>query len=353
MKKIFFLLLFLVSCSSYEEVFEEGHEESVFLVLESWLPGVEETGETEEEEEELMELFINPLTGIGFVEERSFYPVAVVINNIPAALPQSGIAEADIIYEVLAEGGITRLIAIFTYSSAEKIGPIRSTRSYFAHIANEWNSPIVHHGGSPSGYDAIRRAGLVTIDGMHLESSYFWRDAERRRRGLLEHSSYTNWDNIISFMETRGGLSNEVLTWDGVYFSSYGSYDKNAVEEVTINFSHSHSAVFVLDGEKFVRYQRGLPHIDENTEEQLTAVNLIIQRAAHRNIIGDEEGRIDVNLSSSGSGYLVTYRGYKNITWEYTENGTIWQTEDGEYITLLPGNTWISIIGQNSEVVFK
>ncbi|MCL2611235.1 MAG: DUF3048 domain-containing protein [Defluviitaleaceae bacterium] len=340
MKKLI-LLMFLVACSTNESEFFEA-EEITYEV--SSVDEIIELEETRKPKEERIKT-INPLTGIYHEGEHSFYPIAVVINNIPAALPQSGISEADIIYEVLAEGGITRLIAIFTSSKAEKIGPIRSTREYFADIATNWNAPIVHHGGSPGGYNRIRQLGITSVDGFHLENRYFWRVSGRPR----EHSSYTNWDNIIDFLGENFG---KTAYWQGVHFSAEPQ-EKNEITEVTISFSHAHEVHFILENDTFRRYQRGESHIDEYTGEQMQVHNLIIKRASHSPIPNDPEGRININLTGSGVGYLITKYGYTEITWTNTESGFVWQDQDGNDITLIPGNTWISIIGQNQNVTFK
>ncbi|MCL1924324.1 MAG: DUF3048 domain-containing protein [Defluviitaleaceae bacterium] len=341
MKKLI-LLIFLASCSAiYIETAEE-----IQLNEQTILQPTQTTAQ-EQEQPQIIKTK-NPLTGIYYEGEKEFHPVAVVINNITAALPQSGISEADVIYEVLSEGGITRLIAIFTNSEAEKIGPIRSTREYFSNIALEWNAPLVHHGGSPSGYNAIRSLNINNMDGFYLEGTYFWRDEERRRRGLLEHSSYTNWENILSFLEnSERGTS----YWQGVYFKEeLENYEKTEIKEVIINFSTAHEARFILEDNIFRRYQRGIEHIDEHTNKQIYANNLIIQRATHSQIANDPEGRININLTGSGIGYLITKHGYKEITWQHTEAGTLWNTLAGDNITLSPGKTWVSIIGTGQNV---
>ena len=337
-------LVILVACSPNNEELILG-EEVVYEVTNN-------VAYTEIEELEEPIKTMNPLTGIYYEGEKNFFPVAVVINNIPAALPQSGISEADIIYEVLAEGGITRLIAIFTNSEAEKIGPIRSTREYFADIANNWNAPLVHHGGSPAGYDRIRQLGLTTLDGFYLENRYFWRRGGRPR----EHSSYTNWDNITTFL--RENSPNHFnpennSSWNNINFSNEDTIrnsTKVEINEVVITFSHAHQTKFVLQDDTFKRYQRGEVHIDEFTGEQVEVHNLLIKRAAHSPIPNDPEGRINVNVSGNGTGYLVTKDGYEEITWVSSENGTIWLDLNGNDISLNRGNTWISIIGTNQNV---
>ena len=151
--------------------------------------------EPEEEEEDpgpdLTGLAMNPLTGHYIDEDLAWRrPLAVVINNINQALPQSGIAQADVIYEVLAEGGVTRLVAIYKEMDAEKIGPVRSTRHYFLDFALNHDAVLVHHGGSPQGYAAISNMGAANLDGMHIVRAFFRDPARAAIPRMIEHSSF-------------------------------------------------------------------------------------------------------------------------------------------------------------------
>ena len=343
------IILFMSACTPQEKLVWDIEPEEIY----------EEEEEEEEEEpgDPFYGLAPHPLTGVWQPEELAIYrPLALVVSNIPQALPQSGLAQADIIFEVLAEGGITRLVAIFTQGDAEKIGPMRSTRDYFAHFAHDFGALLAHHGGSPTGYSMVRTLGLPNADGMSLESRYFWRDRDRVRRGALEHSSYTNIENLRNFMNNRG-INQEFVT--NVPFNFYKEFTEPlgfGVRQVTIPFSNFHTAVFVYDEETFTfrRYQRGRPHMDENTDEQLEASNIIIQRTPMHVIAGDPELRMNVSSVGSGQGYLVTGGRYMPITWEKADRNsqTLWRSIDGEPITLNPGQTWIAVVPVNANINF-
>lgn len=101
---------------------------------------------------------ISGLTGLPVSEDSLPRPLAVMINNAPAARPQSGVSEADILYEILAEGGITRLIGIFqSHTGVVKIGPIRSIRPYLLDIGESYGGVTVHAGGSPAAYAILQK----------------------------------------------------------------------------------------------------------------------------------------------------------------------------------------------------
>lgn len=121
--------------------------------------GVTEPNETSSNVAEQTPLpFTAPLTGLGREKEALDRPMAIMINNFSAARPQSGLTGADVIWEVLAEGGITRLVAIFQSTDAltNTIGPVRSNRAYLIDIADSYGAVMAHAGGSPEAYSILK-----------------------------------------------------------------------------------------------------------------------------------------------------------------------------------------------------
>lgn len=315
-----------------------------------------------DEEDEFEGLEINPLTGLLIDEELILQrPIAVVINNIPKALPQSGIRQADIYYEVLAEGGITRIIGIFKDFDSEKIGPIRSTRDYFVNFALDHNAVLVHHGGSTEGYNAISRNGVNNLDGMILEGTSFWRDPVRvRQSGMREHSSYTSKENIFAAAESRGfemSLEEPVSGPFRFYEEPQAPKDSTEILSITVPFSHSQSSKFIYDEvEKvFRRYQNNRPHIDEETGEQIKVKNIIVQKVNKSIIPGDEAGRIKVDLVGEGDGYLITQGAYVPIRWRKSsaQSPTQWFDINGDKLQVNKGQTWICVFQKNDSVIFE
>jgi len=358
-KLMIFSFAFLVGCNTaaYDSSSEPEPVEEISLVVE-----YEEEEEEIEEEIDMEGLAINPLTGLIIDEEIAMRrPVAVVINNIPRALPQSGISQADILYEVVAEGGITRIVGIFTDFDSEKIGPIRSTRDYFTNFAMDHNAVLIHHGGSPQGYSEITRLGINNLDGMVLEGTMFWRDPVRNSQsGMREHSSYTDAENIFTTVSNRN-IDMEVGDFENEPFRFFAEPTKpeggTEVIAVTVPFSNSKTARFVFDEEtgNFRRYQNGQPQIDEETGEQLEVENVIIQKVNQSVIAGDEAGRIRVDLVGQGAGYLVTNGVYVPITWrkDSTHSPTQWFDASGEKLQINKGQTWVCVFQNTRQVQFE
>ena len=298
-------------------------------------------------------------TGIYIDEEiASRRPVAVVINNYRRAIPQSGIGSADIHFEVLAEGDITRIVSVFQSESSENIGPVRSTRNYFTDFAFCSDAILVHHGGSPQGYESIRRFSLNNLDGMRLEGTTFWRDPERRANRGMEHSSMTAVSLIMEAAEKAGyrmELSEDYTPMWNFFTRFTIPYGGHFSNRVVVPFSQSQRSTFVYDfrTREYRRYQGDVPHIDEETGEQLTFTNILVQLT--RIIVIDAVGRRQVDLVGSGNGYLITAGHYIPVTWrkESIDSPTQWFDEQGNPLRLNRGRTWICVFSENGTVIFE
>ena len=149
---------------------------------------------------------INPLTGLPMEPEyENRRPVAVMFNNLKAAQPQLGVSRADIIYEIPAEGGVTRMLGLFqTLEGVENLGSIRSTRPYYLEAALGHDAILVHAGASPDAYSNIKNWGVANIDGVNggpSQDVVFWRDAQRKQTAGYEHSLLTSGERIQSYLD--------------------------------------------------------------------------------------------------------------------------------------------------------
>ena len=324
-----------------------------------------ETEKTFEAEPDDSEKFYSAFTGLPLTEEEAaLRPVAVMINNMGAALPQSGISQADIIYEALAEGNVTRLVAVFQSFDAEKIGPIRSSRDYYIHFALDCGAVYVHHGGSPSGYARLRNLNVNRLDGMNLEGRYFWRDRTYPewyksfgQTRSLEHSSYTSRDNIYA-AASEAGFSDAFDTETGygfLFFEELTRPPGYSAVNVNVPFSRGSERTFEYDYVRCVyKVLNGEgPHVDELTREPLYVKNILIQQMRTR--VVDDVGRREFATVGSGTGFLVTMGTRTPVVWEKEDDfsPTRWYLEDGEPMRINAGKTWICVFQDNGTAVFK
>ena len=126
--------------------------------------------------------------------------VAVMINNHPLARPQSGLNKADIVYEMLAEGDVTRFLAVFQSEQPENVGPVRSARAYYIELAKGFNSLYIAHGYSPEAKEMLDNGYIDNLNGMVYDGTLFQRASFRK----APHNSYITYDNILKGAKQKG-----------------------------------------------------------------------------------------------------------------------------------------------------
>ena len=293
----------------------------------------------------------NPLTGLYIDEEvAQKRPIAVTINNLHKALPQSGISQADIIYEVLAEGEITRFVAIFQDMTFENIGPVRSAREYLNLFAIDNDAIYIHHGGSPTGYKTLDTRNVDHIDGMN-DTTAFFRDKERMgKKGMYEHSSYIKASGVDKSIKNYGF---EQISEDEPMFKFAKPEERiTTITEIIVPYSSYQVSSFEYEDGIYSRFQSGEPQIDIENNEQLKFSNVIIQYADTK--VVDSQGRRDIDLIGEGTAKLFTNGQEYDATWEKESAGhtTNWFVNGSEMI-LSEGKTFICIVPSQMQIETK
>jgi len=309
---------------------------------------------------------ISRLTGLPIEDEYvNRRPFAAVINNSSRALPQSGVGAADIIYEVLAEGDVTRLVGIFQSYIPEMIGPMRSARDYFIDFAFNHGAVFVHHGASTSGYARINSLSATNLDGMALEGTVFWRDRSfpewtgNTGRRAIEHSSFTGNERLLNHVANRG--IRDYWPEDAAGYGFNFTFAPQAEQVggqaymVHVPFSALYWRRFEFDPETglYMAENRQGPHMDANTGEPVGTSTILIQFTSMRVI--DGVGRRAVDTIGSGSGYMISGGRYQPILWAKDSHTapTRWYFADGTPLQLAPGRVWICVFQSNGNVVFE
>lgn len=157
---------------------------------------------------------VNPLTGLPIEEGReNSRPVAVMINNIKKAQPLLGVQDADLLYECLVEGGITRILAVYQDpQDIPVIGSVRSARPYYIHLASSLDAIYVHVGGSTQARNLLKK-DLVTDYDLGSMEQYMWRDPDRRAEMGYEHSAVTSGQRLMEAMDDKRPEPCAKTTW--------------------------------------------------------------------------------------------------------------------------------------------
>ena len=282
-------------------------------------------------------------------EDSQSRPYAVMINNNHAAWPQCGIQDAYLVYEIIAEGGITRMMALYKDQDTAKIGSIRSARHYFIDYAEENDAIFVHWGGSPQAYNRIY-TGINDIDGIALEGSVFFRDKTLRRD--YEHTGFSSMEKLKEYASKKGydrdTNKDLLLNYSVDEITLENKEGAKSAQEVKIKYSDYHNTSYEYDEENKVykRSMSGQANVDLVTGEQYTAKNIIVYDVSNYTLNdGEGKGRQDINNIGSGSGYYITEGYAVPITWEKASHSgqTVYKYENGEEITVNDGNTFIQI----------
>ncbi len=312
-----------------------------------------------EPEPEPEPLYRNPLTGEAAEEDISgARPVAVMLNNLKKALPQQGVSQADLIYELPAEGGITRMLGV--YQSVEgvgEIGSVRSARDYYVSLALGHDAVFLHAGGSPMAYDAIQDWGVSALDCVNgpYEGTLFWRDADRKKSMGYEHSVLTSGEKILELFPTysRLRLEHEAGYDCGLTFLDEGeTASGEAAEKLSVKFSNYKTGVFTYDPEtgRYLVEEYGQPYVDGNTGEQVSVKNVLVLFTDVSAIKGDDKGRISVRTTGTGSGKLFCDGVVRDLTWSKAKNSSplTYTGADGNPLALGIGPSYINIVGSTS-----
>ncbi len=265
---------------------------------------------------------VNPYTGLPKGEN---YPegrrgVAVMINNVRAALPQSGINQADVLYEMVTESGITRMMALYRdYQHLPVVGPLRSARDQHVQLMLPLDCLYAHIGTSSYAAEMLesyRYLDSKAIDGRY--KTYYWVDAERRRTLGQEHCVYMNGESFTQAVEK---YKLDTASEPAPVFN-FGRYDETPrvledgdAQSVSIRFSSYADSLFTYDQETGCYYKEefGQPQIDANTKEQYSADNVLLLFA---DIDKYPDGLLShVNFDAQGAGMYFCGGRYQKIRW--------------------------------------
>lgn len=282
-----------------------------------------------------------PLTGAVSGKPVHDRPVTVMVENAPQARPQSGLDQADLVYEILAEGEITRFVAVYQAQAPKVIGPVRSIRPYFVKLGEALDAIIVHAGWSQDAMDLIADHKLEHLDEVYGDGAYYWRAGDRK----MPHNLYTSIEKIRQGAEKKKFRTE----WKGTDAQFAFAADKPQLTDgkpaakATVNYIRGYNVTYQYDSDTglYKRFMEGKPHTDKETGKQLTAANILVCESKHQ--ILDNEGRRDVDVNGPGTGYLLQGGQMKEVTWEQ-KNGMIRAFSDGRELAMLPGQTWIQVI---------
>ncbi|MGB3023753.1 MAG: DUF3048 domain-containing protein [Candidatus Saccharimonadales bacterium] len=300
--------------------------------------------------------FYSPLTGAETTEDATKRPVtAVMIENSPEARPQSGLKQGGVIYEAIAEGGITRFVVLYQESRPSLLGPVRSVRPYYVEWASAYDPAVAHVGGSQRALSMIRSGNYGLDMDQFFNGSSYWRTSDR----AAPHNVYTSFDKLDAMRSAKGKTAS---TFQGFARKDAmtpakitAAREAGAVQANSINLDISTGQFHVeyayqADSNTYKRSQGKVEHYDQ--EDGLIAPAVVVAIKVPMSI-GMEDGyREQITTTGSGKAYVFQDGTVVEGTWSRdSEKARLVLTgADGKEIVLNRGQTWITAVPDNKGV---
>lgn len=323
---------------------------------------------------------VNPLTGeeVASWDLVTRRPLAVKVENDPKARPQSGIVDADIVFEELVEGGVTRFICVFLSKDSQAIGPTRSARPSDIDIIYFLNPLLICSGGSSAVISMVQASGLSYIT---EDATHFWRERSRR----APHNLYTSTALLRQYLAESGDAFNR-LPEAGLYFADEeerktqsGTGETQTEEEgesgeeppesvmvseaSTVNIAYkaticAASYQYDASSRSYLHFIQGAPHTDATTGRQVAPRNVIVQYVTVTDSgLRDTTGAFVPESRVTGSGKCLVFTGGKvyHATWrkDNRNSPTVFVDENGNPVPLNAGQTWIHLINEEIAVTYQ
>lgn len=292
-----------------------------------------------------------PLDGQPIADESDakLRPIAVMLDNEYNARPQSGLLEAEIVYEIPVEGNITRYMAIYHHNISDKIGPVRSARPYFIDKALEYNAVYVHCGGSPKALEDLNTMKVDTLNDLK-GSPCFWRAKDRK----MPHNLYTSTRLMREVMAAKK-MENKSAPAYFKFNDNFLEPDGKKVTAISFGYSKGYKVEYVYDANEKAYYRtiNGEKLLDKESGKAIKATNIIVEKTTAK--VLDKVGRLEVKNIGKDRGYLLTGGKLIEIEWQKTgrKDKTKYSDLKGNEITLNKGTTWIQIVPGDVRVDIK
>lgn len=284
--------------------------------------------------------YYSPLTGVEVKDQKaSEKPItAVMIENSPDARPQSGLKHAEVVYEAIAEGGITRFLALYQQNKPQLVGPVRSVRMYYVDWYAPWQASLAHVGGSFEALKVVRNGKHRDLDQFFNDGAY-WRASDR----YAPHNVYTSFAKLDALNKTKKYTSSSP---EGFERDDIAPAKKLNAKKVTINISDAlYNSEYRYDGKtkRYTRLQAGAIHSDREAGA-ITAKVVIALRVDMRHVMEDGY-RESITTTGKGSAIVFQNGTAKKVTWsKKSRQAQLQFSVDGEPFELARGTTWVAAV---------
>lgn len=277
-------------------------------------------------------------------------PIAVMLDNHPNAYPQTGMQKATLVYEALAEFGITRFMAVYVPGATDDVpvlGPVRSARLYYVQWAMGYKALYAHAGGSPQALETLDKTrAVINLDALLKNGKpYFYRSTKRK----APHNLYTNASELSRAANDFKVADLKDANIGYLFKSANPGQGGEPISKINYFFIYANDPVgWVYDAasNSYLRTRRGKAAIDAASGGQLRTQNVVVIEVKERKVANDPKGRIEQDVIGSGPGTAFIDGVSIPITWkkETATSQLAFFTESGSELRFNPGQIWISVI---------
>ena len=265
---------------------------------------------------------------------------AIMIENSPDARPQSGLKDSGVVYEAIAEGGITRFLALYQTEKPQLIGPVRSVRLYYVDWLTPYQASVAHVGGSAAALALVRGGSYRDID-QFFNSAYYWRAADR----YAPHNVYTSFEKLDALNQAKGYTKSEFTGWPRQ--SGKAAAEPNATNIHVVISGPLYNSTYAYDAasNQYLRsHEYGGAHVDR--EQGQIAPDTVIVMKVDQSKTYEDGYRESIATVGSGAAYIFQNGTVVECTWSKTSREAQIEFKDaeGKAIKLNRGQTWITAV---------
>ena len=318
-----------------------------------------EVGQIEYTETKADEIYYSRLTGkeVSNKDVPTQAATCIMIENSPDARPQSGLNEAGVVYEAIAEGGITRFMAIFQESKPNYIGPVRSVRLTFVEMAKPYHCSIAHVGGSDNALKTIRNNSAFRDIDQFFNDKTYW----RIRKRYAPHNVYTRFSMIDELNYSKGYRTSDFKGFTRVKPDTAPEPTEQKANKIVINMSSNlYSPVYNYDANsnKYLRsYAQGGAHYSQNEDgtKIQNAPDVVVAMKVDAVSRTGEEAYADYTTTGTGDATIFQNGGVISAHWTRSDKDAELRFVDasGNDIPLNRGQTWITLYPSNGKVTWE
>jgi len=294
--------------------------------------------------------YYSPLTGSLVKDEvATKQPVtAVMVENSPSARPQSGLKDSGVVFEAIAEGGITRFLVLYQEQKPQMIGPVRSVRMYYVDWVAAFNASVAHIGGSAGALKEIRNGSYRDIDQFFNAGSY-WRATDR----YAPHNVYTSFEKLDALNAKKGYTSSTFTGFTRKDSAASTAPNATSISVTVSSPSYNSTYAYNATTNTYDRSVGGKAHIDRESG-QISPRTVIAMRVTQSTVLEDGY-RENINAVGNGTAYIFQDGTVQEVTWSKPSKTAqiTFKDAEGKDVPLARGQTWITAVPNNKAITWQ